>query len=716
MTPVRWVRTKPTTIFKDMISPSEPMAGPAPARFPFTHLDLTSRVAVVDYETFYDDEYSVAKMSYWHYTHHPRFRAYRVAIVTSDGLRWVGDPKDAPWESIRHHFWVAHNRPFDWSVHERLKELGIVPTWSPPYWGNSANLCAWIRVPRGLAKAVLVLYGIKHSKDIRDRDMKGKSWEEYGEALQKRVDAYALRDCELTLRIWLDHVQLWPLPEIRISDLIDNRGLRGLCVDREGMDRDMDLLRKVIFESLLKIPWRDTDEKILSHPACARECRKLGIPVPSSLAMNDEDLEAWEEKYGEKHQFVAAMRDYRRMNAILKKYEMIKSRIKDDGRFEFSVAYLGTHTGRTSGKDKAEQRRGANMLNLPRDPFYIREDFTVVHRKKELKAIAAFRQEAEKRGDKQALPPGIAHMVDLRSKIVAPPGYKFVICDKSQIEARITNWLARDHVTLRLIREGISVYEAHARALMGYVPKPDGKGLKKDQPRTYALAKARELALGFQAGHVKFIEMAPLYIDDEDIAEIFGAPVDEATINDYRTYLFKTSQAERLKEFDGGDDELRRYRVNSWLQVEQYRDAKKDTLVPLWRRLDVELKRSASAGGMHEVALPSGRVLRYFDTKIDKEGTVTATVERGGAVKYFYGGKILENAVQATARDLFVEDQLKLDDLGIDVVLDVYDEVVSEVPLNFNADIITEVMSTTPAWASGLPVGAETECSTYYKK
>jgi hypothetical protein len=679
-------------------------------RFSLTHDFLTAKVASIDFESYYDDEYSVAKSSYWHYAHHPKFRAYLVSIVTNDGFEWVGDPKDAPWERVRDYIWVSQNSPFDRSLHKRLQEDGIVPSWLPPYWGNSANLCAWIRAPRSLAKAVAVLFGIKHSKDIRDKDMKGRSWEEYGAELQERVKKYALEDGRLALRIWMENVRKWPLHEIRISDLIDNRGLYGLHVDREGMERDMDLMRRIIHAAELKIPWRDDpDEKILSYPACVRECRKNGIPPPVSLSMTDEGLQDWEDKYGDKFPFVAAMRDYRRINAVLKKYETIYSRIKDDGRFEFSVSYLGTHTGRTSGRDKAEQRRGANMLNLPRDPFYVRADLTVVHRKKDMKRIGDYRRKHK------ALPEDVAHTIDLRSKIIAPPRKKFVICDKAQIEARITNWFARDIKTLKLIKQGISVYEAHAMALMGFTPKPDSKGLKKDDPTLYALAKARELALGFQAGHVKFLDMAPLYIDEEDFDKIFNKPAEPADVHAYRKYLFDTNQHDLLKEYDAADEYTKNTRVQSWLQVQQFRAAKKNTLCALWKKLDEELRASAGAKGKHEVHLPSGRVLHYFDVRFH-EGSVIAKVERGGDVKYFYGGKILENAVQATARDCFVEDQLALDDLGILVVLDVYDEIVAEVDADFDENIITEVMSRTPAWASGLPIGCETEVSNYYKK
>lgn len=688
---------------------------PSPRAFPFTHADFTERVAVIDYETYYSSDYSVADLSYWHYCHHPEFDAYRVALVTSDGFKWVGRPEDAPWETVRGHVWVAHNKPFDYSVHLRLQELGKVPAWLPRFWGNSANLCAWIRAPRALAKAVDALYGITHGKDIRNKEMKGRRWAEFGAELQQRVDQYALRDSELALRLWLDHVRDWPLHEIRMADLIDLRGLRGLCVDQEGLERDMDLLKRAAHAALIRIPWHgNPDEKPLSGEACARECRKQGIPPPASLAMSDEGLQEWEDKYGDSHPFVGAMRDYRRMNMILKKYQTIQSRIKSDGRFEFSISYMGTHTGRTSGTDKGGNRAGANMLNLPRDPFYLRADLSVVHRKKELGAIAAHR-----RAHGGALPPGIAHAVDLRAKIVPGPGRKFVITDAAQIEARITNWVSGDKRTLALIRAGVGVYDAHAISLMGFKPRYDAAGkvvsLKKDNPQVYALAKARELGLGFQAGHIKFLAMAPLYIDEDAFAAIFykEPAADEVTL--YTEYLEATNQTQALKEFEAGDRYLQWTRIQSWLQVEQYRAAKKDTVCAMWRKMQKDLAASVEAGGCHEIELPSGRILRYFDPQ-RREKDIVARVERGGPFKYFYGGKLLENAVQSIAREYFVDRQLALDDAGIDVALDIYDEVLCETPVDFDERRVTAIMTTAPHWAAGLPLGAETEVSFHYKK
>lgn len=683
------------------------------------HALLTARVAVVDYETYYDSEYSVATMSYWHYCRHPKFRAYRVGIVTNDGLKWVGDPKDAPWEQIRGHVWVSHNRPFDWNVHTRLQELALVPSWRPSYWGNSANLCAWIRAPRSLAKAVKALLGVTHDKAIRDKDMKGRTWEEYGPELQKRVDVYALQDCEYALRIWLDHIAKWPLDEIRISDLVDDRGLRGLCADRAGMEQDIEVLEKACHAAKMRIPWcadPASEEKPLSRAACAKECARAKIPMPESLDMNDEGMQEWEDTYGDTHHFIGAMRDYRRLNTLLKKYRTIYHRIKDDGRFEFSVTYMGTHTGRTSGTDKVGGRAGANMLNMSRDPFYLREEtLSVVHGKAELGEIDAYRKK-----NNGALPPGVAHAIYLRARIVAPPGMKFVIADAAQIEARITNWIANDRKTMDLIRQGVSVYDAHAIALMGVKPAftPEGRpvSLKKTNPQKYALAKARELALGFQAGHIKFLQMAKLYIGSDDYEAIFNKEHTPEEAELYEHYLDATSQSKLLEEFRAADERSRRLRVESWKQVEQFRGAKEDTLVALWKRLGKDLTASVAAGGCHLVELPDGRTLTYFDVKRGDDQSIVARTEMDGPFKYFYGGKILENAVQAFARQVFVWFQLKLDDLGVPIVLDIYDEVVCEVPHDFDESVIAQVMSTTPPFAPGLPLGAETESSTYYKK
>jgi hypothetical protein len=683
-------------------------------------ISLVEKVAVVDYETEWSDEFSISNMSYYGYTRDPRFRAYLVSIVTNDGFEWVGDPKDAPWHEIHDHVWVSFNTPFDKSVYEASQERGITPAFKPKYWGDAMTVCAYIRSPRSLAKAMSALYGIKVNKKIRDVESKGRTWEQYGLDLQTRLKEYALNDGRHTLRLWMDHIHMIPSKEIRIADLIAQRGLRGVYIDREGAVKDMQVLKQVLFTAEQNIPWRDTGV-ILSKEHLASACREHHIEPPPSLDMKDDDCAAWEDKYGDRFPWVAAMRDWRRMNALLKKYEMIVSRIKPDGRAEFSIKYMGTHTGRTSAGEKGYEtdRKTFNMLNLPRSPFYVRHDYSVVHKKADVKRIESFMKQ---NGGK--LPDDVVVKIDLRSKIIPGPGMKFAICDLAQIEARITNWFARDTKTLDLVRSGLSVYDVHAINMMGYVPpnppQLDADGnvltLKKLAPGTYSLAKARELALGYQSGHVMFITMAPTYVSDEEAEAIFSAPITEADEKWYLQTLLKGRQKDLYAAYPKLDRKTQVARVNAQIQVQDFR-SKRPALAGkngLWRRLHEELRRSV--GGNHLVELPSGRILHYFDVVAEGSSEIKARTERGGPFSYFYGGKILANSVSATARDIFVEGQLKLDEAGIDTVLDIYDENVCEVPLDFDCKRIAEIMTTNPEWAKTLPLGAEMEESLYYKK
>jgi hypothetical protein len=667
-------------------------------------------VALVDYETYYDSEYSVQDMSYWHYCHDPKFDAYLVSIVTSDGFEWVGNPKDAPWEKIANHYWVSHNKAFDETVHNRLIELGIVSI-KPVYWGDSINLCAWLRVARALNKAVYILYGVVLDKSVRDKKTKGKKYADYSPELKAEAHEYALNDGRWALKIWMDNINKWPDHERRISDLYIARGLKGFYADKAGIETDLVVLERLMFEARSRIPWADNENALVSKPLCDLECQRNGIEPPASLDMKSESLEEWEERYGEQYPFVAAMRDYRRANMIAERLKTMLRCLKPDGRIEFSIRYLGTHTGRTASGEKheAKKRKTFNPLNMPRDPLFVTKTWSTLFSKKDIARVNGF---IKKNGK---LPDDVLHKVDVRAKIIAPPGFKFGICDAAQIEARITNWISQNKEMMDLIRAGFSVYVAHAKTTMGW----EGGDLKKENPQKYALAKSRELGLGFGCGHVKFIIMAPLYIEREDVEIIFGAPVSEEDRQNYVNWLLRTRQTGLVKVFESLPDDKRVQRVNSWKIVQDFRAkrpglASNDPANPgLWKRMDNDLQ--ASIGGTYEIVLPNGRVLTYFNVR--KEGSeIKCEPVRGERTMFLHGSKCLENTVQSFAREIFVHHQLMMDDLGYWVVLDVYDETVLELPEGDDGSKVVEIMSTTPSFAPGLPLGAELEISQYYKK
>ena len=111
------------------------------------------------------------------------------------------------------------------------------------------------------------------------------------------------------------------------------------------------------------------------------------------------------------------------------------------------------------------------------------------------------------------------------------------------------------------------------------------------------------------------------------------------------------------------------------------------------------------------IRLPSGRYLSYPDAKPDTgRGSFTYMGLNQYSRKWerleTYGGKIVENIVQATARDLLVQSMPKVEKAGYQVVLTVHDELVTEAPdtPEFNVKHLGSIMCDRPLWAEGLPL------------
>jgi len=160
--------------------------------------------------------------------------------------------------------------------------------------------------------------------------------------------------------------------------------------------------------------------------------------------------------------------------------------------------------------------------------------------------------------------------------------------------------------------------------------------------------------------------------------------------------------------------------------VKEFRDANPKLLV-VWNKLDAGLK--LSIGSDFEVALPSGRSMRYGEVRATvsiepdpetgkprRRNRVTADI--GGLRVSLWGSKIFENIVQATARDVFAYHLLKLEDAGLTPLFGIHDEAVIECPVDsgVTAEYIEQIMNQTPPWLQHCPVSAEArEVSCYTK-
>jgi hypothetical protein len=151
-------------------------------------------------------------------------------------------------------------------------------------------------------------------KDPREK-MKGKHYAELGDAQQAVMVKYAAVDAVNCHRLWVEHEAKWPEPERRISRLNRECGVRGVAIDVPKLLRYIEALKQVIWEAGRKIPW-EWDKTPLSHNALRLECRKAGIPAPASLAADDPGCVQWEDDYGGQFPWVAAMRDWRRLDRL----------------------------------------------------------------------------------------------------------------------------------------------------------------------------------------------------------------------------------------------------------------------------------------------------------------------------------------------------------------------------------------------------------------
>jgi DNA polymerase len=271
----------------------------------------------------------------------------------------------------------------------------------------------------------------------------------------------------------------------------------------------------------------------------------------------------------------------------------------------------------------------------------------------------------------QNLPRREMHGVDVRGCLIPRPGKRLVVADLAQIEARVLLWLVGDERTLDLLRGGMDIYEAHARSTMGY---SDPRPLKEVDPTKRQYAKCRVLGLGYGLGAVKYRAI---------VKQWAGLTIDD---------------------------------VQSESDVAGYRSTN-PRVVALWRRLGEELRRSE--GGNFVLELPTGRTITYYDIKNRRELGVSGIVELGGAPTKLYGGKLTENLVQATAREIFANRLRELERRGLTVALHVHDEVVCEVDEDSAEEAareVEEVLGTAPEWAEGLPLAAEAGVEERYGK
>ena len=364
-----------------------------------------------------------------------------------------------------------------------------------------------------------------------------------------------------------------------------------------------------------------------------------------------------------------------------KKYNAIEAAVCADGRVRGLLQFYGANrTGRWAG-------RLVQVQNLPRtyvEPLPLARDLVKRRETASLRALFG------------SVPDTLSQLI--RTSFIAEPGNALVDADFSAIEARVISWLAGESWRLGVFRTHGKIYEASASQMFG-VPL---ERIKKGNPE-YALrqkGKVAELALGYQGSTGALIKMGAL---DMGLTEAELPDI----VNRWR------DANKRIRDL--------------WYSMEAAAVQVIQTGQPVGLR-SLVLAREMDAGNNLDfltIRLPSGRKLYYAHPSLGQnqwgKPSITymgmdQTTKKWKLIET-YGGKLVENCVQAIARDCLAEAIERLEAANYPVVFHVHDEVVVECTAErASLDDIAAIMGQPVSWAPDLPLGADGWVGAFYKK
>ncbi len=375
-----------------------------------------------------------------------------------------------------------------------------------------------------------------------------------------------------------------------------------------------------------------------------------------------------------------------------KKYDALETCIADDGRVRGLLQFYGANrTGRWAG-------RLVQVQNLPR---------TYTHPLPPARQLVKDRNIDGLRLMYGSINDTLSQLI--RTAFVATPGNVLIDADFSAIEARVISWLAGQEWRLEVFRTHGKIYEASA-SQMFHVPI---EKIKKGNPE-YALrqrGKVAELALGYQGGVSAMRRMDTGHnLDDLSDDEVKGIVDRWRETNSMIRDLWNIVDSAAVTVITNGG-------------AQTIRSETTDAVITLACELDV-----ITGTRYMTILLPSGRKLYYPSPEIgvNRWGNSSVsymgqnqTTKRWERVET-YGGKLVENIVQAIARDCLAIAIENLEAQGLHVVFHIHDEVVIDTPAwadnDMMLDTVTKIMTKPIPWAQALPLNADGWVDKFFKK
>lgn len=616
---------------------------------------------ILDYETYYAKDYSLSKMTTQSYIQDPRFKVHGAGIKVGNGPSvWVPAkalPAVFAKLDLQHNTLVGHNLQFDGAI--LAWKYGIIPKRYIDTLSLSRALIGQKSPRHGLTYIAELLCGLKKyegflQETLGVRDLSHEVEKRLAKYCAGPIEGDRAGDVMLTweiLRKMLPHISKSEL------DYMD-WAIRIFCCPKvylntealEGYHAEVIQTKENALESV----GLTSREMLMSNEKFAEALRQLGVTPPTKL--NAKGKEAY---------------------AFAKTDEGLKDLLEhEDVRVQALVA------ARLEVKSTIEETRAARYIEASRYgawPLHINASGAQNTHRASGGMGAGGNPQNMKRGG------------TLRDCIYAPDGKVILVPDASQIECRITLWLGSqmpdanmEFEALEKLRLGEDIYSWFASHIYGIEIS------KKTHPLERQVAKSAVLGLGFGMGVDRFIEYCKSMGINDMTRELA-----ERIVNLYRSMFrgvaafWKYCQTKVLPAMLDGSRELDIEPVFMGHSLHTDHD-------PLF--------------GTPSIVLPGGLRIKYPGLERGEGGW---KYKDGNTWAKLFGGKVMENVVQALAARLLREIVIELNEPDvIDVWMTCHDEapcLVDDTPdaRAYAERRVVELFTRDVPYMPGLPLGVE---------
>ena len=681
-------------------------------------------ILVVDFETYFDTDYTLGKMSTIEYINSPNFEMGGLGIGGTEGHEFFSPADDPVFPhtvgyALKKFNWdivtvVCLNARFDITVLQT--KFDIIPKYIIDIKDLASHYDS--RMSHHL-KDLAKMFKLKPKGDTMN--FKGLHYQDMTPEQKKAYADYCLNDVEIetelfkillpklsnpaielwfarhTLDLWLTKSfefdrdladSLKVQMRCKIKEAIDKAGTiietgktipmpASYAVDEDEADPEVEIfgsdthteetimeLRSARFAGYLKSVLNPGEEVPMKQGKPSKK-NPSGM-IPALAQADDGCLWLLAHPKQEVRDLMLARQAVKRWPLHIGRIDNLAAQTEaNGGTLRIPLNYYGCHTGRASGGEDI------NLLNF---------------------------------GGRGRTGVGIDPMItSMRGLLRAPAGYVLGMMDSAQIEARILAWLAGQEDLIDGFRNNEDIYSAFAtrlfRSPIRKAKKTDPEPVSKYLDIKRGFGKDAILGSGYGMGPAKFYQRC---LQNATLRPLFDNGTYTFDFIKRLIATYRTTYA-RIPEF--------------WKSVENvfYKVIKyphlgcvaTGTPIPIWM---------TNSGGTVMIKLPSGRLLYYRHCKVaEADGYSTIQYHYG----HLWGGSITENIVQSISADLLRFWIYKCEEAGLPVLLHTYDEIVSKIKSE-NAqkglDKMKEIMSTIPEWGDGLPVDAEGKYSECFCK